>query len=142
MELPQTSVNYLVALSHRDPDKEICGLILDNGAVHPILNVHPNPQSTFFMDPMQQLEALEIFGDRIIGMYHSHPSFNPDPSDTDKLGWPPAGWQYWIIVGRIIFEWEKDGDELTIAGSQEAEFRSNLARSVPQGTDSYGPADS
>lgn len=69
---------------------EVCGLIVGQGehATHiiPIDNVHADPTHYFRMDPTalaQHLPALDRNGQRLLGFYHSHPSGDPVPSETD-----------------------------------------------------------
>lgn len=138
-ELSQYTVNYLVELSEINPDREVCGLILANQTVHPILNVARYPQHAFEMDPVQQLEALEAFtvekvGDRIMGMYHSHPGGNPAPSHMDLAGWPPEGWRYWIIAKGGVREWEIRDGELFCVTTKFADASRKLVGTLPWGT--------
>lgn len=139
LELSQYTVDYLVGLAEVDPTREVCGLILKNQTVHPILNIAQKPEHRFEMDPIQQLEAIQAFsaeklGDQIMGMYHSHPSGNPVPSNTDKEGWPPEGWGYWIISAGKVVEWRLEGGRLFRVKSQEADSTRKLVGTLPWGS--------
>lgn len=71
------------------PD-EICGLLSGPSTqitqVIPIRNIAANPQQRFEMDPEEFVRAmvsLERSGQRLLGIYHSHPKSAPIPSLTD-----------------------------------------------------------
>lgn len=138
MPLHFMTVNYLVELAKSDEGKEVCGLILANEEVHPILNVAREPARRFEMDPHQQLKAIESasvekMGDQIIGMFHSHVSGNPVPSEMDLDHWAPEGWKYWIVAGDYVVEWERHGSELREVSAQKAEFSRQLAPAPTRG---------
>lgn len=87
---------------------EACGLLEATGvggptvitAVHPLPNLHPEPQRRYTIDPEAWLRlehAARQRGRTIAGVWHSHPNGDPTPSPTDrKLAWP--GWSY-LIAG-------------------------------------------
>ncbi len=68
---------------------ECCGLLLGkNGKIThtiPMKNSEPSPDS-YIMDPLQQIDVfteMEKRGERLIGIYHSHPKGPSTPSNTD-----------------------------------------------------------
>lgn len=135
-EISQYTINYLAELAELEPDKEICGFILHNQAVHPILNISKNPERNFEMDPLQQLKVIEAFtgdklGDGIIGMYHSHPVGNPAPSDLDLSCWTPLGWRYWIVSGSLVIEWAIGNGKPFCVSTHIAESARKLVGTVP-----------
>lgn len=53
--------------------------------VYPMQNIHPLPKEHFSFSPKEQLKVLREFPHlQIIGIYHSHPSSEPIPSQEDK----------------------------------------------------------
>lgn len=94
---------------------EICGLVLKDGAIYPVRNVHEELESNFQFS----IEDLDKFMDghkyeEVLGVYHSHPSNNPLPSQKDVLGWPRGGGlRYFIVTRERVTEWKKDHDHAT-----------------------------
>lgn len=94
-----------VALARADPEREVCGLLLEReGAVDllPARNVAADPRSRFEIDPATLLAAhrdQRRGGPAIVGCYHSHPSGSPEPSARDAADAEPNGW-LWLIAGR------------------------------------------
>lgn len=69
---------------------EICGLLCGpaNQATQaiPIRNIAPSLQYQFEMDPQEFIRALAIIntsGQKLLGIYHSHPTSAPIPSPVD-----------------------------------------------------------
>lgn len=74
------------------PDIEACGLLLgcinEQGnwlieQAHPMRNIHHSPVY-FEFAPEELLEAELAFSDKIVGVYHSHPSGHIRASHTDR----------------------------------------------------------
>ena len=73
------------------PNQEICGLLAGAGGsvarVYPVSNVAPYPASSYYMDPLEQLNALSDIDEHgwdLLAAYHSHPCNGPSfPSPTD-----------------------------------------------------------
>ena len=90
--------------------EEICGLITDKMEIFYIANIHEFPRENFYFDLGEfKIAAADIIGngERIIGMFHTHPTGIPWPSPRDIVGWPnPAlGWRYWIATRADVIEW-------------------------------------
>lgn len=81
-------------------EEEICGFLLcSEGAGRsssqqavvslPIPNISPTPKTGYIFDPASSQLVLEIWGDRIVGTYHSHPGREPwttaQPSFEDTV---------------------------------------------------------
>ncbi|MNJ62794.1 hypothetical protein D3C77_586490 [compost metagenome] len=72
----------------RHPE-EACGVLLgditaDSAVIDnylPIRNISSQPRQNFLLDPRQWVTCC--YNPRLIGLYHSHPSAPPVPSDTD-----------------------------------------------------------
>ncbi len=69
---------------------EGCGLLSGrNGEVlkvHPIRNIEPSPVS-YLMDPKEELEFFRNIREEnleLVGIYHSHPTSDPYPSEKDR----------------------------------------------------------
>lgn len=82
-------------LSHakEQAPKECCGYLLGRREgesnvveeVFPMQNTHPQPKEHFSFSPKEQLRVLREYSHlQIIGIYHSHPSSDPIPSQEDK----------------------------------------------------------
>lgn len=53
--------------------------------VFPMQNTHSQPKEHFSFSPKEQLRVLKEYSHlQIIGIYHSHPSSDPIPSQEDK----------------------------------------------------------
>lgn len=98
-----------------NPMHEVCGLVLKDGTIFPVRNVHDEWESNFQFS----IEDLDKFMDghkydEVLGVYHSHPSGSPLPSQKDVLGWPKGGGlRYFIITNDRVTEWKKDHDNAT-----------------------------
>lgn len=90
-----------------NPDFEVCGLVLDDWTFYAIRNVHPRPERNFqfcIADLDTFIKVSHI--DRVIGIYHSHPSNDPNPSADDMAGKPDMeGLRYWIVTQNQVVEW-------------------------------------
>lgn len=105
----------IAALAAADPRREVCGLLLGDGArIEAIIvaaNVADDPARRFEIDPrviFRAMRAERAGGPRVIGHYHSHPGGSGEPSAEDaRLARPGP---LWLIVaqGRIR-AWRFDG---------------------------------
>lgn len=73
------------------PQVEVCALLggIDSRptSLYPIANVAGDPERAFLMEPHAQLQAMREMreaGERLFGIYHSHPDGPPRPSETDQ----------------------------------------------------------
>lgn len=67
---------------------ERCGVILGDGEIVELLNVHAEPEKGFHMDPKAFLEQID---DGAVGTWHTHPGRDPNLSEEDMNGfrqWP------------------------------------------------------
>jgi len=78
---------------------EACGLIGGTDGIPtsivPVDNIATDRTSNFEMDPAQQVAATLAFqrnGERLLAIYHSHPTTDPTPSRTDihQAAYPDA----------------------------------------------------
>lgn len=93
---------------------ERCGVILHNGDIVEIRNIHENPTKGFHMDPKGLLFVLS----ETVATWHSHPGADPTLSEDDMAGfraWPqlvhhiigirngePAMTTYRVLDGGIV----------------------------------------
>ncbi|MDQ1230220.1 M67 family metallopeptidase [Sphingomonas sp. SORGH_AS_0879] len=87
------------------PDREICGLLLGQGAhiavALPCANVAAEPWHRFEIDPAALIAAHRAArggGPAVIGHYHSHPTGLAEPSPRDAADAAPDG-MIWLIAG-------------------------------------------
>lgn len=102
--LPRDLRDRIVADAERTPAVEICGLLAGRGtrctAAYPVLNVSPDPEIAFYMDPQGQIDAMgsmQASGEEMLGIYHSHPRTEARPSARDIAGAAYPGVAYVII---------------------------------------------
>lgn len=97
--------------------RECCGLLLGKGgrisAIRSTENVHPAPETHFEIDPQALIDAHRAMrdgGPQVLGYFHSHPSGDPIPSETDRAQSAGDG-KVWAIaaVGGLMF-WKDDPD--------------------------------
>lgn len=88
----------------KTPAAEICGLIggrRESGmSLYPVMNVSPNPERAFFMQPQAQIAAMKVMrerGEELAGIYHSHPATAARPSVEDRQQAAYPGVAYLII---------------------------------------------
>jgi proteasome lid subunit RPN8/RPN11 len=70
-----------------DDTKERCGFILKGNRMCEVVNVHPNPENGFEIDP----EAIVRHEDQLKATWHTHPNGDPNLSEDDYvcfLNWP------------------------------------------------------
>jgi proteasome lid subunit RPN8/RPN11 len=100
---------------------ECCGLLLGDEregsvlAIAPARNVAAESTCRFEIDPAVLLRAHKAArggGPQVIGHYHSHPSGDARPSETDAAMAAGEG-EYWIILGHAgeILAWRAVRDE-------------------------------
>jgi len=113
MNISTDLLNEVIAHVREDPQNECCGVIAvepdssqgDGGAravrVYRARNIHASPLK-FEIDPQELLElwnVIELEGNELGGIYHSHVRSQPYPSQTDinfAANWPGVEW---LIVG-------------------------------------------
>lgn len=86
------------------PELEICGLIGGRGEIgtslYPVANVSPIPATAFYMDPREQISAMNVMrrcGEELVGIYHSHPATGARPSSADRQQAAYPGVAYLIV---------------------------------------------
>ena len=95
---------------------EACGLLLGDGArvitARETRNVHPNPARHFEIDPQALIDAHRAArggnAPQVLGYFHSHPTGDPVPSATDRVGAAHDGRVWAIIAGHDVRFWRDD----------------------------------
>lgn len=91
--------------------EEICGLISNQQGILYVPNSHKEPRFNFYMtlDDLRAalFEIQQIEEQKVIGVFHTHPTNVPWPSPEDISGWPnlALGWRYWIATNHEVVEW-------------------------------------
>lgn len=114
LTIPRTIVERILSEAEAAYPNECCGLLGGKGElvarIFPITNREQSPTG-YFMDPQGQFDAARKMreeGFELLGIYHSHPSSPPYPSERDvKLAFHR--------VVHVIVSWLK-GNEGTPAG--------------------------
>lgn len=101
--MPVGTYMDLVTRCRKAGPKEICGFLLDDWTVMPGTNI-ANSEQEFEIDHDTTLYVFQEEGDRLMGVYHSHPSGNLEPSQFD-INNAPEGLRYFIVTRREIVEW-------------------------------------
>lgn len=108
--MPKRTARHLVDYANALPTEEVCGFVLVDWKIEPVLNMHPEPATRFSFDEEHLISLFARRRGEVRGIFHSHPHGNPHPSDTDCNGWAYPMFRYWIIANHDVYEWEiKDG---------------------------------
>ena len=104
LTLPKSMVDEIIAHTKEGGLAEICGMIAGHEGkavkLYRVANAAENPVLTYFMEPHDQLHAFKDMDERgweLLVIYHSHPSSENYPSQTDvrQAFYPEA---YYIIA--------------------------------------------
>ena len=89
VKIPHQSMKIMINQALNELPHECCGLLLGKNEkitrTIPMKNSKPSPDS-YIMDPLQQVDVfteMEKRGERLIGIYHSHPKGPYTPSNAD-----------------------------------------------------------
>ncbi len=108
--LPRNTARRMLAYADELPTEEVCGFVLNDWKLFPVINRHPLVGSNFSMADSDVMDFMRAYRDRVTGVFHSHPGGNPHPSDNDCREWPYPELRYWIVADSDVYEWEiKDG---------------------------------
>ena len=96
---------------------EACGLLLGRfgriQTARPTRNLHPTPETHFEIDPQALIDthrAEREGGLKLMGYFHSHPTGEPYPSDTDRALAAGDGKIWAIAAGERLMFWEDRPD--------------------------------
>lgn len=93
------TIPHLIELYAQGSLNERCGLILRDGTIVEIENIHTEPQRGYRMNPEAVLPFITV--NAVKGTWHTHPGSDPNLSQEDYAGflqWPELTH---IIVGEI-----------------------------------------
>lgn len=79
--------------------QEACGLVVGKGSKQRLVrakNLSHEPTKSFDLDPEAWLEVED--DETVIGIYHSHPQGNAQPSMTDRVGCEASGVPWHIVT--------------------------------------------
>lgn len=89
--LQQQICDQMLAHASGTPEVEVCGLLGGDAnqafSVYPVKNIAREQSCRFLMDPEKQIDAMRSMrerGERLWGIYHSHPFSPPVPSARDR----------------------------------------------------------
>ena len=114
--------------AQRELPDECCGVLLGKNSIVRIVPMKSTPAApdSYFMDPEQQVAVfteMESRGEKLIGIYHSHPEGPPEPSGMDlQLAFHPEA------VYFIISLEDKDRPEIKAFVLENGEFKEVLLK--------------
>jgi len=89
INIPRQFRTLMIEQALKELPNECCGLLLGKNntvlRIIPMENIDPSPEA-YFMDPVRQADIfteMERKGEKLIGIYHSHPKGPAFPSETD-----------------------------------------------------------
>ncbi len=104
--ISQALVDEMLAAAQAAMPEECCGLLVGDKTwvehLIPAQNVAASPRTQFEIAPATLLAAHRTHRGRITGHYHSHPTGDVVPSQTDKARADAVGTLWLIIAGGKI----------------------------------------
>lgn len=89
-------------------NRERCGLIRIDPDLNwsvleiPNLSVEPNE---FNMLPQDLAPRWNLYGEELVGVWHTHQQGSKTPSDKD-CSWAPPNMRYWIVTADGTYEYD------------------------------------
>lgn len=105
--------------AYQNPHREVCGFITKSGIILDVENVATNPKDGFFMSPNEQFNIMRLYKGNILGMWHTHPSGIPFPSEQDRIGAEfglPLDYWYWIVTTEHVYQYIWSTTEINVRG--------------------------
>lgn len=92
--------NECIDFARSNPEREVCGLIINDDRLIKCRNIHPNPAEHFRISDDDWLKA-ETAGE-ITAVFHSHPGNKPTLSGADRQAQVVSGLQWWLVSGGAL----------------------------------------
>ena len=115
LPIPAKVYDQILSAARNAHPHETCGLLLGHAGRITIAretrNVHPYPETHFEIDPQALIDAHRgerEGGLRVMGYFHSHPSGDAYPSETDKASSAKDGKVWAIAAGEALMFWQDD----------------------------------
>ncbi|MEL7517420.1 MAG: Mov34/MPN/PAD-1 family protein [Pseudomonadota bacterium] len=112
VEVLHSVSSAVLAAARSAHPREACGLLLGtDGAITQAVetvNVHPTPETHFEIDPQALIDAYREEregGLSVMGYFHSHPTGDAHPSQTDRAMSAGDGKVWAIIAGEELTFW-------------------------------------
>lgn len=117
LQIDRRTLEAIINAARAAHPQEACGILLGEGlcitAIAEAANVHAMPQSHFEIDPQALIDAHRAArggGQKVIGYFHSHPTGEPRPSQTDAAMAAGDGMVWAIAAGEKVEFWRDDPD--------------------------------
>jgi len=100
--MPAGVRDAMISHSRSEMPNECCGLLLGRDRIERAVPMRSDPPApdAYYMDPQQQIAVftdMEARGERLLGIYHSHPAGPVEPSAMDlQLAFHPQA--LYIII--------------------------------------------
>lgn len=115
ISLPRTYADALIEIAKKHAPAESCALLIGRHKNAGVLvsdimlteNIDSEPKVRFSVAPDELIEcykAAQNSGDEVVGIFHSHPSSEPKPSETDikYMTTNPVVWVIHSVRDNII----------------------------------------
>ena len=121
----RSAYDDVISHAYDGGDEEVCGILAgERGETESTVtdavraeNVAEPPQIRYLIDPVEQfelIESIEESGRDVVGFYHSHPTGDPRPSETDAehAAWPDHSYVICSLDGYpFVGSWRWRGDD-------------------------------
>lgn len=115
IEVTSAAIEAMRYVALADRPNEACGLLLGEGARVTAFvearNVHPTPTTHFEIEPQALIDAHRAEregGPQILGYFHSHPTGEPCPSQTDEASSAKDAKVWAIAAGGDVRFWRDE----------------------------------
>ena len=115
LPVPEKIRKQIFSAARAAHPREACGILLGRAGriivARETRNIHPKPETHFEIDPQALIDAHRAEregGLQIMGYFHSHPTGEPYPSETDRAMAAHDGKIWAIAAGERLMFWEDD----------------------------------
>lgn len=117
--LKPKTIEELRIKAYQNPHREVCGFITKSQIIIDVENIADDPKHEFFMSPNSQYEIMRTYKNNILGIWHTHPSGIPYPSEKDTLGAEfglPLDYWYWVVTTEYVYQYIWSTTEINVRG--------------------------